>query len=95
MAKKHRGAKSGSAAYAVLSKDAKALLGAIYDFAEKAGHDKDDPFLIEVEPGHFVEVRFSEGWRKFGAATPDNVEPARRLVDLAEAAFEADRATKQ
>jgi hypothetical protein len=95
MAKKPRGAHRGSAAYAALSKDAKAVLSAITDIAEKAGHDMSDPFLVEVEPGCFIEVRLSENWRKFGGASPGNIDRARRLVDLAEAAFEAERATKQ
>jgi hypothetical protein len=88
MAKKHR----GGAAYAALSTEAKLLLGGLYDFA---GPDKNEPILVEVEPGRLVEIRLSESWRKFGAASPENIEHARRLVDLAEAAFEADRAAKQ
>ena len=94
MSKKQQGMK-GSAAYAALSKDAKALLGAITDIAETAGHDMNEPMLVEVEPGRLVAVRLSESWRKFGTATPGNIDHARRLVDLAQAAFEADCATKQ
>jgi hypothetical protein len=84
-----------SAAYEALSSETKSLLGGLYDMAESAGQDKNDPIHVEAEPGGFVKVRLSVRWRKFGAASPGNVERARRLVDLAEAAFEAGRATKQ
>ena len=48
-----------------------------------------------MEPGRFVNVRLSDKWRKFGAASPENIVHARNIIDLAEAAFEAERATKQ
>ena len=94
MAKKHRRV-TGSAAHAALSKEAKSLLGALYGIAESVGRDKNNPILVEVEPARLVEVRLSESWRKFGDAAPGHIERARRLVDLAQAAFEADCATKQ
>jgi hypothetical protein len=92
MAKKRRNAHQGqfadSAAYAALSKEGKSLLEALQAFGR-------EEILVEVEPGRVVNVRLSDKWRRFGAAAPENIERARRLVDLAEAAFEAERATKQ
>ena len=85
----HPGELADGAAYSALSDDAKLLLNALRATAGPG------PILVETAPGRFVEVRLSDRWRKFGAASPENIEHARRLVDLAEAAFEADRATKQ
>jgi hypothetical protein len=82
-----------SAAYAPLSSEAKALLEALRVAGTRNGKNK--PVLIEVAPGRFVKAKLSRKWRKFGAATPDNIEHARNIVDLAEAAFEADQAIKQ
>jgi hypothetical protein len=97
--RKERGASNGafadSAAYSVLSSEAKSMLEALRAITKSTGHDKNDPILIEGEPARFVEVRLSEKWRKLGAASSENVKRARNIVDLAEAAFEADRATKQ
>ena len=78
----------GSAAYVALSEEGKSLLEALQAFGR-------EEILVEVEPGRVVNVRLSDKWRRFGAAAPENIERARRLVDLAEAAFEAERATKQ
>jgi hypothetical protein len=100
MAKKRRCAHSGptrligGAAHAALSREARSLLSGLHDIAESAGRDR-DPILVEVEPGRFVQVRLSEEWRKLGSAAPGSIEHARRLVDLAEAAFEAERVIKQ
>jgi hypothetical protein len=92
MAKKgvcvHWEAFADSAAYAALSENGKAFLRSLQASGRKE-------ILIEVEPGRFVNVRLSNKWRKFGAASPENVERARNIVDLAEAAFEAERATRQ
>jgi hypothetical protein len=90
MAKKRRhvGQLVDSAAYAALSGNGRAFLRALQASGRKE-------ILVEVEPGRFVNVRLSNKWRKFGAASPENVERARNIVDLAEAAFEAERATKQ
>jgi len=99
MARKRESAHSGqfadSAAYSTLSSDAKALLEALQARADAAGGNKHDPILVEAEPGRFVKIRLSDKWRKLGAASPGNIEHARRIVDLAEAAFEAERAMKQ
>jgi hypothetical protein len=84
-----------SAAYSVLSSEAKSMVEALRAIAASTGHDKNDPILVEVEPGRLVEVRLSNKWRKLGAASSENIERARNIVDLAEAAFEAARATKQ
>ena len=92
MAKKPRNAHQGqladSAAYAALSENGKAFLRAL-----QASGRKD--ILAEAEPGQFVKVRLSNKWRKFGAASVENIERAKNIVDLAQAAFEAERATKQ
>jgi hypothetical protein len=92
MAKKRRTAHQGqiadSAAYAALSKDGKSVFKALQAFGR-------EEIVVEVEPGRFVNVRLSSKWRKLGAASPGNIEHARNIVDLAEAAFEAERATKQ
>jgi hypothetical protein len=101
MTKKRRGAHpdasllADSAAHAALSREVRPLLEALDDIAERRGQDKNEPMLVEVEPGRFVEIRLSDRWRKLGGASAGNIEHARRLVDLAEAAFEAARATKQ
>jgi hypothetical protein len=101
MTKKRRGAHpdasrlADSAAHAALSREVRPLLEALDDIAERRGQDKNEPMLVEVEPGRFVEIRLSDRWRKLGGASAGNIEHARRLVDLAEAAFEAERATKQ
>jgi hypothetical protein len=76
------------AAYAVLSNEGKSLLETLQAFGRKE-------IVVEVEPGRFVNIRLSSKWRKLGAASPENVENARSIVNLAEAAFEAERATKQ
>jgi hypothetical protein len=83
-----------SAACAALSNEAKSLLGALHTI-DSSGHENNDPILVEVTPGRFVKVKLSDKWRKFGAASSENIERARNIVDLAEAAFEADRAIKQ
>jgi hypothetical protein len=92
MAKKHRNAHQGqladSAAYAALSENGKEFLRALQASGRKE-------ILVEAEPGLFVKVRLSNEWRKFGAASVENIERARNIVDLAQAAFEAERATKQ
>ena len=92
MAKKHRNAHQGrladSAAYAALSENGKAFLTALQASGRKE-------ILVEAEPGRFVKVRLSNKWRKFGDASVENIERARNIVDLAQAAFEAERATKQ
>ena len=101
MTKKRRGAHpdasllADSAAHAALSREVRPLLEALDDIAERRGQDKNEPMLVEVEPGRFVEIRLPDRWRKLGGASAGNIEHARRLVDLAEAAFEAARATKQ
>jgi hypothetical protein len=77
-----------SAAYAALSEGGRSLLGALQASDRKQ-------ILVEVEPGRFINVRLSNKWRKFGAASVENIERARNIVDLAQAAFEAERATKQ
>jgi hypothetical protein len=93
MAKKHRNAHQGqladSAAYAALSRESRSLLESLRAFGS------DDEILVEMTPGRFVNVRLSNKWRKFGAASVENIERARNIVDLAQAAFEAERATKQ
>jgi hypothetical protein len=71
------------------------LLEALHTIADSSGHENNVPILVEVTPGRFVKVKLSDKWRKFGAASSENIERARNIVDLAEAAFEADRATKQ
>ncbi len=77
-----------SAAYAVLSNEGKSLLETLHAFRR-------EEVLVKERPGRFVNVRLSDKWRKFGAASPENTAHARNIVDLAEAAFEAERATKQ
>jgi hypothetical protein len=84
-----------SAAYSGLSSEAKSMLDALRAIADSPGRKKNEPILVEVEPGRFVKVRLSNKWRKFGAASVENIERARNIVDLAQAAFEAERATKQ
>jgi hypothetical protein len=84
----HHGQIADSAAFAALSKDGKSVFKALQAFGR-------EEIVVEVEPGRFVNVRLSSKWRKLGAAAPENVENARSIVDLAEAAFEAERATKQ
>jgi hypothetical protein len=92
MAKKHHSANQGqladSAAYAALSESGRAFLRAL----QASGCKK---VLVEIEPGRFVNVKLSNKWRKFRAASVENIERARNIVDLAQAAFEAERATKQ
>lgn len=95
MAKRNQGPIDSSAAYAVLSHEAKSLLEAMRHMSNSSGHGNIDPILIEVSPGRFAKVKLSDKWKEFGSASPDNIEHARNIVDLAEAAFEADRATKQ
>jgi hypothetical protein len=99
MAKKHRPVHpeqfADSAAHSALSSEAKSLLEGLQAIAESSGRDKNDPILVEAEPGRFVEARLSDKWRKFGASSPENIEHARRIVNLAEAPFEARRAIKQ
>jgi hypothetical protein len=77
-----------SAAYAALSGDGRSLLEVIQASGRKE-------IRVEVGPGRFVNFKLSNKWRKFGAASPGNIERARSIVDLAQAAFEAERATKQ
>jgi hypothetical protein len=89
--KRRNALSADSAAYSVLSSEARSMLRAI---AESAGRDKSKPVLVEVTPGRFVEVKLSDKWQKFGAASSENVERAKNIVDLAEAAFEAERAAK-
>jgi hypothetical protein len=92
MAKKHghphRGQVANSAAYAALSENGRAFLGAL----QESGREE---ILIGVEPGRFVNVRLPYKWRKYGATSRENIKCARNTVDLAEAALEAGRATKQ
>ena len=84
----HQGQFADSAAYGALSNDGKSLLEMLQAFGRKE-------ILVEVEPGRFVNVRLPDKWRRFGAASPENTVHARNIIDLAEAAFEAERATKQ
>jgi hypothetical protein len=84
-----------SAAYAALSDEAKSLLEVIHAAVDSSRRGKNEPILLEVTPGGFVKIKLTDKWRKFGAASPENVQDARSIVDIAEAAFEADRAAKQ
>jgi hypothetical protein len=97
--KRKRGSIKGpfadSAAYSVLSSEAKSVLEALRATTKSTGHEKNDPILVEVGPDRFVEVRPSDKWRKLGGASSENVKRARNIVDLGAAAFEAERATKQ
>jgi hypothetical protein len=77
-----------SVAYAVLSNEGKSLLETLHAFRR-------EEVLVKERSGRFVNVRLSDKWRKLGAASPENTAHARNIVDLAEAAFEAERATKQ
>jgi hypothetical protein len=92
MAKKlrseHQGQFADSAAYAALSENGKSFLRAL----QASGRRE---IRVEVEPGRVVNVRLSNKWRKFGAASAENIERARNIVDLAQAAFGAERAIKQ
>jgi hypothetical protein len=92
MAKKHhlipQSQVADSAAYALLSNEGKSLLETLQAFGR-------EEILVEERPGRFVKVKLSDKWRNFGIASPENIAHARRIVDLAEAAFEAERATKQ
>jgi hypothetical protein len=80
-----------SAAYAALSNEARIIV----DEISRLARGGKGPILLEVEPGRFVEVKLSDKWRKFDVPSPENIGHARSIVDLAEAAFEAERATKQ
>jgi hypothetical protein len=92
MAKKRRPAHqkqfADSAAYAVLSNEGKSLLEMLQAFGR-------EEILVEAAPGHFVKVKLSDKWRNLGTTSSENIQRARNIVDLAEAAFEAERATKQ
>jgi hypothetical protein len=92
MAKKRRPAHQGpfadSAAYAVLSNEGKSLL----EMLQASGGEE---ILVEAAAGRFVKVKLSDRWRNFGTTSSENIQRARNIVDLAEAAFEAERATKQ
>ena len=92
MAKKrlplHQRQFADSAAYAALSKEGKSLLEALQAFGR-------EEILVEERPGRFVKVKLSDKWRKLGTASPESIAHARSIVDLAEVAFEAERATKQ
>jgi hypothetical protein len=92
MAKKRRPAAqrqfADSAAYAALSNNGKSLLELLQAFGR-------EEILVEETPGRFVKVSLSDKWRRFGTASSESIAHARRIVDLAEAAFEAERATKQ
>jgi hypothetical protein len=90
MAKRSFGV-SDSAAYAALSPDGKRML----ELVREASANGAKSVQIEVEPGRLVNVKLTNKWRRFGDATPQNITRARSIVDLAEAAFEAERATKQ
>jgi hypothetical protein len=79
---------AGSVAYAVLSNEGKSLLETLPAFGR-------EEILVEERPGRFVKVKPSDKSTKFGTASSENIAHARRIVDLAEAAFEAERATEQ
>jgi hypothetical protein len=80
-----------SAAYAALSPTGKRKL----ELVRAASASGAKSVRIEVEPGRFVNVKLAKKWRRCGAATSENINGARSIVDLAEAAFEAERATKR
>jgi hypothetical protein len=87
MAKKGRAAHqrefAHSAAYAALSNDGKSLLETLQAFGR-------EEILVEERPGCFVKVKLSDKWKKFGTASPESIAHARSIVELAEAAFEAE-----
>jgi hypothetical protein len=93
MAKKRRPAHqkqfADSAAYAVLSNEGKSLLEMLQAFG------REEIILVEAAAGRFVKVKLSDKWRNFGTTSSENIQRARNIVDLAEAAFEAERAIKQ
>jgi hypothetical protein len=84
----HQGQLADSAAHSALSNDGKSLLETLQAFGR-------EEILVEESPGRFVKVKLSNKWRKFGTASPEGIAHARSIIDLAEAAFEAERATKQ
>ena len=84
----HQGPLADSAAYSVLSNDGKSLLETLQAFGPAE-------ILVEESPGRFVKVKLSNKRRKFGTASTEGIAHARSVVDLAEAAFEAERATTE
>jgi hypothetical protein len=80
-----------SAAYTALSPAGKRML----DMIRAALADGAKSVRVEIAPGHFVNVKLAKKWRRFGAVSPENINHARSIVDLAEAAFEAETATRQ
>lgn len=78
MNRKHR--RAHQAAYATLSDDAKAAFEVLRCAAKAHGLKEGETFLVEVKPGYFERVSFTDR--------------GQSLVDLAKSASKAERATK-